>query len=375
MIETVHTVMMGPHSPFGRGEGMLAAERRALILDRAQQDGAVRIASLVDDIGVSHVTIRRDLDALVAERMLDKVRGGAVLRGDHPSHATRATFSGTIGVVVPTSYYYRYVVEGIDETLAPGGEMKLVISEYDLEEEYRLIADLVREGIDGLLWVPTVSEREATAEFRETVERLQVPVVFVEREMPGGGLGTVSSVRSAHERGALSALSHLHGLGHRRVVMVSRGRSQSAEFVRRGWRDAVDRLGLDAASTILGPAELGAGPRWERGSADVVLDAVESIGATALFCHGDENSLFGLLQSARARGIPVPDRLSIVAYDDDVSAHADPPISAVAPDRRRVGALATRLLIDLIRDPSAEPPLQIQVEPRLILRASTAPAA
>ncbi|MCP2635455.1 substrate-binding domain-containing protein [Microbacterium sp. HD4P20] len=352
---------------------MLAAERRARILDRAQQDGAVRIASLVDDIGVSHVTIRRDLDALVAEHLLEKVRGGAVLRSDHIPLSTRETFTGTIGVVVPTSYYYRYVVEGIDDALV-AGEMKLVISEYDLDEEYRLIDELVREGVDGLLWVPTVSEREAPAEFRERVERLQIPVVFVEREMPGGGLGSVSSVRSAHERGAHSALSHLHDLGHRRLVMVSRGRSQSSEFVRRGWRDAVDRLGLDEQSTILGPGELGAGPRWERGSADVVLDTVERIGATALFCHGDENSLFGLLQSARARGLSVPDRLSIVAYDDDVSARADPPISAVAPDRRRVGALATRLLVDLIREPSAEPPLQIQVEPRLILRSSTANA-
>ncbi len=125
---------------------------------------------------------------------------------------------------------------------------------------------------------------------------------------------------------------------------------------------------------MLGPDDLGAGPTWERGSADVVLDTVQRIGATALFCHGDENSLFGLLQNARSRGLAVPERLSIVAYDDDVSAHADPPISAVAPDRRRVGALATRLLIDLIREPSAEPPLQIQVEPRLIVRASTAVA-
>lgn len=354
---------------------MLAAERRARILNRAQQDGAVRIASLVDDIGVSHVTIRRDVDALVAERVLDKVRGGAVLRGDSTSHATRETFTGTIGVVVPTSYYYRYVVEGIDEALARGGEMKLVISEYDLEEEYRLIDELVREGIEGLLWVPTVSERQASAKFQETIERLSVPVVFVEREMPGGGLGSVSSVRSAHERGAFAALSHLHTLGHQRLVMVSRGSSQSSEFVRRGWRDAMARLGMDERSTILGPDELGAGPRWERGSADVVLDTVERIGATALFCHGDENSLFGLLQSARARGISVPNRLSIVAYDDDVSARADPPITAVAPDRQRVGALATRLLLDLIREPSAEPPLQIQVEPRLILRASTASAS
>jgi DNA-binding LacI/PurR family transcriptional regulator len=353
---------------------MLAAERRARILSRAQRDGAVSITALVGDLGVSHVTVRRDLDSLVAEQMLEKVRGGAVLRADRPLAETAVAtgFAGTLGVVMPTSYYYRYVVEGIDDVLASGGEMKLVISEYDLEEEYRLIEELVAGGVDGLLWVPTVSERVAPPGFLDMLERLEVPVVFVERETPGGGLGSVSSVRSAHERGVFAALQHLAGLGHKRLLMVSRGSSQSAEFVRRGWREAIDRLGLDPQSAILGPDELGGGPRWERGGADIVLDAVERTGATALFCHGDENSLFGLLQNARSRGLSVPERLSIVAYDDDVSAHADPPISAVAPDRRRVGALATRMLLDLIREPSAEPPLQLHVEPRLILRASTA---
>ncbi|GAB3149653.1 substrate-binding domain-containing protein [Microbacterium neimengense] len=356
---------------------MLAAERRARILSRAQQDGAVSITALVDDLGVSHVTVRRDLDSLVAEQMLEKVRGGAVLRADRPLPAsvTVPHFTGTIGVVMPTSYYYRYVVEGIDDVLASGGEMKLVISEYDLDEEYRLVDELVASGIDGLLWVPTVSERVAPPGFLDMLERLSVPVVFVERETPGGGLGSVTSVRSAHERGVFAALQHLAGLGHRRLLMVSRGSSQSSEFVRRGWRDALDRLDLDPESVILGPDELGSGPRWERGGSDVVMDAVERTGATALFCHGDENSLFGLLQNARSRGIAVPEQLSIVAYDDDVSAHADPPISAVAPDRRRVGALATRTLIDLIREPSAEPPLHLHVEPRLVLRASTAAPA
>jgi len=352
---------------------MLAAERRARILERARQDGAVQVASLVGDLGVSHVTIRRDLDALVAERALDKVRGGAVLREDHAGSASRERFTGTVGVIMPTSYYYRYVLEGVDDVLNhDGGAMKLVISEYDLAQEYRLVDELAGE-VDGLLWVPSISEHDDAPEFRAVVDRLTIPVVFVEREMPGGGLGTVSSVRSAHERGTFGALMHLRELGHRRLVMVSRGRSQSAEFVRRGWRDAVERLGFDAESVVLGPEELGAGPTWERGSADVVLDAIQRIQATGLFCHGDENSLFGLLQNARARGLSVPEQLSIVAYDDDVSAHADPPISAVSPDRRRVGTLATRLLLDLIHEPSAEPPIQIQVEPRLVLRASTAP--
>ncbi|GAA5206147.1 substrate-binding domain-containing protein [Microbacterium kyungheense] len=351
---------------------MLAAERRARILDLARQDGAVSISRLVSDLGVSHVTVRRDLDALVADRLLDKVRGGAIIASEPGDTAGLAT-TVTIGVVIPTSYYYRFVVDGIGDALSGRGEMKLAISEYDLSEEYRLVRELVDSGVDGLLWVPSISEREESADFDAFVDELSVPVVFVERETPGGGLGSVSSIRSAHERGAISALRHLRDLGHRRLVMVSRGRSQSAEFVRRGWVDALGRLGLDPASTILGPNELGAGPTWERGSADVVLDTVQRIGATAVFSHGDENSLFGLVQNARGRGLSVPEQLSIVAYDDDVSAHADPPISAVAPDRRRVGAHATRMLLELIREPSAEPPLQLQVEPRLILRASTAP--
>lgn len=353
---------------------MLAAERRARILDLAQQDGAVSISRLVSDLGVSHVTIRRDLDALVAEQVLDKVRGGAMLPADRQGHPAAPLSAATIGVVVPTSYYYRYVVEGIDDVLAGGtGEMKLVISEYSLEEEYRLVDELVAGGVDGLLWVPSISEHDESPAFEDFVAGIPVPLVFVERETPGGGLGSVPSVRSAHERGAMGALRHLRDLGHRRLVMVSRGRSQSAEFVRRGWRDAVERLGLDAESIVLGPDALGSGPTWDRGSADVVLDTVERIGATALFSHGDENSLFGLVRNARGRGLAVPERLSIVAYDDDVSAHADPPISAVAPDRRRVGALATKMLLDLIREPSAEPPMQVQVEPRLVIRASTAP--
>ncbi len=353
---------------------MLAAERRTHILDRARQDGVVRVASLVDDLGVSRVTIRRDLDALVSERVLDKVRGGAVLL-EQPAAPQPAGFTGTLGVVMPTSYYYRQVVEGIDDVLSGGGQMKLAISEYDLDAEYRLIDELVESGVDGILWTPSISERADDPDFVRWLGELETPVVFVERELPGGGLGTVSSVRSAHERGVHSALRHLHDLGHRRLVMVSRGLSQSSEFVRRGWREATERLGFDAESVVLRAEELGGGPTWDPGAAEVVLDTIERVGATALFCHGDENSLFGLLRLARGRGLPVPDRLSVVAYDDDVSAHADPPISAVAPDRRRVGALAARMLVDLVRTPSAEPPLQVLVEPRLVLRSSTAPRA
>lgn len=60
---------------------MLAAERQARILREVEQRGAVRVAQLARLLDVSDMTIRRDLDALDAQGRLDKVHGGATVRG------------------------------------------------------------------------------------------------------------------------------------------------------------------------------------------------------------------------------------------------------------------------------------------------------
>lgn len=61
---------------------MLAAERQGHILDEVQRRGAVRVSELASRFHVSDMTIRRDLDVLVARGALDKVHGGATYRRD-----------------------------------------------------------------------------------------------------------------------------------------------------------------------------------------------------------------------------------------------------------------------------------------------------
>jgi DeoR/GlpR family transcriptional regulator of sugar metabolism len=60
---------------------MLAAQRQKLILDELRQRGAVRVSELTELLSVSEMTVRRDLDALAAAGLLDKVHGGATLHG------------------------------------------------------------------------------------------------------------------------------------------------------------------------------------------------------------------------------------------------------------------------------------------------------
>lgn len=60
---------------------MLAAERHAAILDRLAQEPSVRVSSLALTLGVSEMTVRRDIDTLESRGALVRVHGGAVRPG------------------------------------------------------------------------------------------------------------------------------------------------------------------------------------------------------------------------------------------------------------------------------------------------------
>ncbi len=82
-----------PHPPHPYDERMIAAQRRRLILAALRGDGAVSIAALVEQLQSSAVTVRRDLDLLAEEGLLDRTHGGAVLRSSsrESSYAEKLT--------------------------------------------------------------------------------------------------------------------------------------------------------------------------------------------------------------------------------------------------------------------------------------------
>jgi DeoR/GlpR family transcriptional regulator of sugar metabolism len=65
---------------------MLARHRQSLILDEIRRAGSVRVSELTARLGVSDMTIRRDLEVLARSGLIEKVHGGAVLPGTPSSH-------------------------------------------------------------------------------------------------------------------------------------------------------------------------------------------------------------------------------------------------------------------------------------------------
>jgi LacI family transcriptional regulator len=94
----------------------------------------------------------------------------------------------------------------------------------------------------------------------------------------------------------------------------------------------------------------------------------------AIFAANDVLAM-GALQTLRQQGLSVPDDIAVVGMDDtELAATAWPPLSSVSLGSRERGQLAAELLLKRLEDP-VRPPEWIDVEPQLVVRASSTPVS
>ncbi|MFC7620353.1 substrate-binding domain-containing protein [Microlunatus sp. GCM10028923] len=364
---------------------VLAAERRSRILGLARKTGSVRVTDIAETLQVSEATVRRDLDSLAADGVLDKVYGGATLSQERAAAAGRVI---QVGVFIPplTAYYPR-IVDGIRDLADQpdsGLALNLALPQTSPDEtvadiiaaEREAISGLLDAGVDGLLLLPALEHRtrpsDEARDYAGWLRRLEVPTMLMDRELPELTLGSPSTIRMAHERGAAAAVHYLYELGHRRIALMARTDTQTAELIQAGWRQAVDDLDLDQELPFIPGKDSLTWPGWTGDRLDDVLALLRRRKITALLCHNDEDALT-LVRHARSRGVAIPDQLSVIAYEDELAALAQPALTAIQPPRRELGLYAIRTLLDQIRGTAPAATQRITLDPALIIRASTAP--
>src|SRR5665213_4442310 len=60
------------------GQGMLIGERRQHVLKLVDRDGRVLVSELSESLGISPITIRKDLDYLEQQGLVQRTHGGAL---------------------------------------------------------------------------------------------------------------------------------------------------------------------------------------------------------------------------------------------------------------------------------------------------------
>ncbi|MFD5316082.1 substrate-binding domain-containing protein [Streptomyces sp. NPDC127098] len=337
---------------------LLAEQRQELLLRELRATGAVRVAQLAARFGVSAGTIRRDLSELAELGRLTRVRGGAI-----PAPAPAAQGPGrTLGLLVPSAtYYYPSVLAGVRAVAARrGARVVIALTDYRGAREPAQIDELRASGADGLLVATAGGHYPPTA----TLTALRAtgrPFVLLERQ-PEDPYARCEFVVSDHRQGAYRATRHLRDLGHRRVALYLAD-SPTAPLVREGHTAAVQRLALDPTAPVR-QASRGTDRQY-----DVFLDHCLDTDTRAALVHSDHDAV-ELLQRARARGLRTPEDLALIAYDDEIAALAETPLTAVAPPKRQLGEQAAHLLLDRLDAEEPLPLRQVVLHPVLTIRRS-----
>src|SRR3954447_19889144 len=101
------------------GKSLFALQRRELLMDELRAHGAITVRDIAGKLGVSELTIRRDVNRLADAGLVSRVHGGATLRSPLDRSAVAGAPSAhayAIGMVVPSlDYYWPQVISGARE--------------------------------------------------------------------------------------------------------------------------------------------------------------------------------------------------------------------------------------------------------------------
>ena len=284
---------------------------------------------------------------------------------DTPARTEAATprRTGSIGALLPLTHdlYFSGMLAGILEG-SYEHDVQLVVAQ-TLHEHNREVALRRRlaETTDGVLLVlPEESNDDLIA------AAASGPMVVLDPLLPLES--GVSTVTVANSEGATDAVDHLLALGHRRIAAITGPPGWVATDTRlAAYHVALERAGvpLDPGLVLHSDFEIEAGA--EAAAALLALPDPP----TAVFAFNDPIAA-GSIRAARARGLQVPDDLSVVGFDDIPLATAvTPALTTVRQPLQEMGRAAMTLLLRVVEGRTDLP--HVELPTRLVVRGSTAP--
>lgn len=250
--------------------------------------------------------------------------------------------------------FYTSVIEGVDRELERGGARLLVAIAGTLEDEFEIYARWAAMGIEGVVLTDVVVDDTRA----QRCDELGLRCVVVGADPDG----TRSVIEVDNDAAMAEAVRFITGLGHRRIGRVT----GPSSFVHTKKRSVAFERELARVGGVGWSVEGDYSARSGIESVDLLRGEHPEI--TAILFDNDVMAV-AATEAARARGLRIPEDLSIIAWDDSPMCQlSDPPLTAVARDLRALGALVARSLLGTT-DADADASVALVIVPR----DSTAP--
>ncbi|MBK7930959.1 MAG: LacI family DNA-binding transcriptional regulator [Bryobacterales bacterium] len=348
--------------------------RKARPIAEEAISGGITIKDVAQEAGVSVATVSKALRG--ADRVSEETRKRIVLvaermgwRANNAARSLVTKRSYLLGLVTAsiTNNFSAQVYEGADSYASEKGYgILLCVTEDDYRKERQALERLRLEvRADGAIAVPAPAPAGKSIFFEPALAAW--PYVFVTRHF--SGLAS-DRVLCDDAKGGAMLTRHLIQLGHRRIAFIFDSLHTGCSHVlgrRQGYLSALAEAGIKPDPDLMIALDVDAPAELSR----ALMSQLESLGITAVFGHVDRTAV-RVMQLARAAGIDVPARLSIVGFGNlNISELVSPPLTTADYAPREMGRLAARILIERLERPSAARH-QIVMEPHLVDRASTA---
>lgn len=293
------------------------------------------ITDVATEAGVATSTVSRAFSnpGRVNEHTRRQIVEVAERLGYVPNPAARAMRSGrtdTVALLVPdiTNPFFSGVIKGAERAAGAAGRTLILGDTQENPAVEAQMLDRLGPAVDGfILGAPRLPD----ADIRHVATRNRV--VLVNRAVPD-----VACVVADYESGTRQVVDHLASLGHRELVFLA-GPAES-------WSGAKRWAGLQKAARTrqMAASRLGPyAPTLDGGPA--AADAALASGASAIVCHNDMLAI-GVLRRLAARGVRVPDEVSVVGFDDIFGADfCNPPLTTVGERTQEAGAAAVEVLL------------------------------
>ncbi|MCZ8518303.1 MULTISPECIES: LacI family DNA-binding transcriptional regulator [Paenibacillus] len=307
------------------------------------------IRDVAKQSNVSVATVSRVLNGLTgySDKTKQKVLNAIEEMGYQPNAIARSLSNKrtqTLGVMFPavSDEFASAVLQGIEDFAHDQGYSVLVCNTAaDGDRTLKYLQVLREKQVDGILF----ASEKLKDEYIAALEAMNVPMVLIASETHHPG---IPYVKVDDRKAAYDATCYLIHQGHREIAMISGTKGDPIAGLPRieGYRQALldHRIAYREDRVAYGDFH------FESGS-DAMKSLLESAGnITAVFAASDGMAI-GALNYALRQGISVPDKLSIIGYDNlKMSQMVIPSLTTVRQPLFELGMLASEKLITMIEE-------------------------
>jgi len=324
--------------------------------------------------GVHPSTVSRSLDPLRASLVREETRQRVIAAANELNYRPDLIASGlrrqrthTIGVLVPDlgNPVFAEFTGGINRRLERADYTAILLETQNQHERFQTGARLLSERrVDGIISGATRAGDRRT--LRQLVQS-GIPVVMAMRWIRGLEIPIVAN---DDLRGGALAAEHLISLGHRRLAQLH-GADDIETFRERGigFHGTLARAGIDDADQVR-YAKLQTAAE-ARKLMRALLQACDEP-PTGIFAHNDLMAV-GAIEALKEQSLRCPEDVSVIGFNDmPLTEHLAPPLTTIRMPTAEIGRVAAETVLSMI-DGASSPAVTISLQPRLVVRGSTAP--